>query len=135
VKILIDTNIILDLILERQPFVENAVLIFEQIERGNLAGYIAATTITNIFYIIRKIEGREVALAAIHRLLVGLQFCAVDRQTIETALSLGLKDFEDSVQLVCATLDQLDAIVTRDPKDFSSSNLPIYSPTELLTQL
>ncbi|WP_204150729.1 PIN domain-containing protein [Leptolyngbya sp. CCY15150] len=46
-KILIDTNIVLDLILERQPFVENAVLIFEQIERGNLAGYVAATTITN----------------------------------------------------------------------------------------
>lgn len=134
-KILIDTNIVLDLILERQPFVENAVLIFEQIERGNLAGYVAATTITNIFYIIRKIEGREVALATIHRLLVGLQFCAVDRQTIETALSLGLKDFEDSIQLACATLDQLDAIVTRDPKDFSSSNFPIYSAAELLTQL
>ncbi|MBF2088439.1 MAG: PIN domain-containing protein [Synechococcales cyanobacterium K44_A2020_017] len=134
-KILIDTNIVLDLILERQPFVENAVLIFEQIERGNLAGYVAATTITNIFYILRKAEGREAALAAIHRLLIGLQFCAVDRQTIETALSLGLKDFEDSIQLACATLDQLDAIVTRDPKDFSGSNLPIYSPTELLTQL
>jgi len=135
VKILIDTNVVLDLVLERQPFVESAILVFERIERGNLAGYIAATTITNIFYIIRKIEGREVALAAIHRLLVGLQCCAVDRRTIETALSLGLKDFEDSVQLACATLDQLDAIVTRDPKDFSSSNLPIYSPTELLTQL
>lgn len=134
-KILIDTNIVLDLILEREPFVENAILLFEQIECGNLAGYIAATTITNVFYIIRKIEGREVALAAIHRLLIGLQFCAIDRQTIETALSLGLKDFEDSIQLACATLDQLDAIVTRDPKDFSSSNLPIYSPTELLTQL
>lgn len=134
-KILIDTNIVLDLILERLPFVENAVLIFEQIERGNLAGYIAATTITNIFYILRKAKGREVALAAIHRLLIGLQFCAVDRQTIETALSLDLKDFEDSIQLACATLDQLDAIVTRDPKDFSGSNLPIYSPAELLTQL
>jgi predicted nucleic acid-binding protein len=104
VKILIDTNIVLDLILEREPFVENAIAIFEQIEQGKLAGYIAATTITNIFYIIRKTEGREVAIAAIHRLLIGLQFCAVDRQTIETALSLGLKDFEDSIQLACATL-------------------------------
>ena len=134
-KILIDTNVVLDLILERQPFVENAILLFEQIEQGNLAGYIAATTLTNIFYILRKIKGREVALDAIHRLLIGLQFCAVDRQTIETALSLGLKDFEDSIQLACATLDQLDAIVTRDPKDFSDSNLPIYSPTELLNRI
>ncbi|MCC3471298.1 MAG: PIN domain-containing protein [Microcoleus sp. PH2017_15_JOR_U_A] len=51
-KILIDTNIVLDLILEREPFVESAIALFEQIERGNLEGYIAATTITNIFYII-----------------------------------------------------------------------------------
>jgi hypothetical protein len=89
----------------------------------------------DIFYIIRKAEGREVALEAINRLLIGLKFCAVDRQTIETALRLGLKDFEDSVQLACATLNQLDAIVTRDRKDFIGSNLPIYSPTELLNQL
>ena len=134
-KILIDTNIILDLLLEREPFVENAIALFEQIERGNLEGSIAATTITNIFYIIRKTEGREVALAAIHRLLIGLHFCAVDRQTIETALNLGLKDFEDSIQLACATLNHLDAIVTRDRQDFSGSNLPIYSPTELLNHI
>jgi predicted nucleic acid-binding protein len=135
VKILIDTNVVLDLLLGREPFVETAILLFDQIEQGNLEGYIAATTITNIFYIIRKTEGREVALAAIHRLLIGLQFCAVDRQTIETALSLGLKDFEDSIQLACATLSHLDAIVTRDQKDFIGSNLPIYSPTEFLNQL
>jgi hypothetical protein len=100
-----------------------------------LKGYIAATTITNIFYIIRKTESREVAIAAINRLLTGIQFCAVDRQTVETALSLGLKDFEDSIQLACATLSKLDGIVTRDRKDFVGSNLPIYSPTELLNQL
>ncbi|KGF71394.1 hypothetical protein DO97_20775 [Neosynechococcus sphagnicola sy1] len=134
-KILIDTNIVLDLILEREPFVEIAISLFEQIEQGNLTGYIAATTITNIFYIIRKTEGREVALAAINRLLIGLRFCAVDYQTVETALNLELKDFEDSIQLACATLNQLDAIVTRDRQDFRGSNLPIYSPTELLNQL
>lgn len=134
-KVLIDTNIVLDLLLEREPFVESAIALFEQIEYGKLIGYIAATTITNIFYIIRKTEGREVALAATGRLLIGLQFCAVDRQTVETALRLNLKDFEDSVQLACATLAQLDGIVTRDRKDFAGSPLPTYSPTELLNQL
>ena len=134
-KILIDTNVVLDLLLEREPFVEDAILLFEQIEQGKLEGYIAATTITNIFYIIRKTEGREVAIAAINRLLIGLRFCVVDRQTVETALRLGLKDFEDSVQLACAALSQLDAIVTRDRKDFIGSNLPIYAPAELLNQL
>jgi predicted nucleic acid-binding protein len=135
VKILIDTNVILDLLLEREPFVENEIALFDQIEQGKLEGHIAAATITNIFYIIRKTEGREVAIDAIHRLLIGLHFCAVDRQTVETALSLGLKDFEDSIQLACATLSQLEGIVTRDRKDFIGSNLPIYSPTELLSQI
>jgi len=135
VKVLIDTNVVLDLLLEREPFFESTIILFEQIERGKLSGYIAATTITNIFYIIRKIKGREVALAAINRLLIGFQFGAVDRQTVETALSLGLKDFEDSIQLACATINQLDAIISRDSKDFMGSPLPIYSPTELLNQL
>ena len=134
-KILIDTNVVLDLLLEREPFLETAILLFEKIERGNFTGYVAATTITNIFYIIRKTEGREAALAAINRLLSGLHFCAVDRHTVETALGLGLKDFEDSIQLACATLNQLDGIVTRDRKDFIGSPLPIYSPAELLSQI
>jgi len=135
VKILIDTNVVLDLLLEREPFVENAIALFEKIERGNFVGYIAtATTITNTFYIIRKTEGREVALSAINQLLIGLQFCSVNRQTVETALILGLKEFEDSIQLACATLNQLNAIITRDRKDFIGSPLPIYSPTELLSQ-
>ncbi|UJB71131.1 PIN domain-containing protein [Acaryochloris sp. 'Moss Beach'] len=134
-KVLIDTNVVLDVLLERQPFVENAIALFEQIELGNIAGAIAATTLTNIFYIIRKAESREAAISAVNRLLIGLQFCAVDRQTVETALSLGLKDFEDSIQLACALLNQLDGIVTRDSKDFIGSQLPIYSPTELLSQL
>lgn len=134
-KVLIDTNVVLDVLLERQPFVENAIALFEQIELGNIAGAIAATTLTNIFYIIRKAESREAAISAVNRLLIGLQFCAVDRPTVETALSLGLKDFEDSIQLACALLNQLDGIVTRDSKDFIGSQLPIYSPTELLSQL
>ncbi|NJL55042.1 PIN domain-containing protein [bacterium] len=134
-NILIDTNIVLDLLLEREPYVESAITIFDHVEHGTLTGYIAATTITNIFYILRKAKGRDVALASIQRLLIGLQLCAVNRQTIETALSLGLTDFEDGIQLACATLSQLDAVVTRDSQDFSGSTLPIYSPTDLLAQL
>lgn len=134
-RVLIDTNIVLDLLLEREPFVKDAISVVEQIEQGSLEGHIAATTITNIFYIIRKAEGRESALFAVRRLLVGLQFCAVDRQTVETALSLGLKDFEDAIQLACATLNRLDGVVTRNNRDFIGSDLPIYSPTELLDQL
>jgi predicted nucleic acid-binding protein len=135
VKVLIDTNIVLDLILEREPFIETAITIFEQVEQGTIQGYIAATTITNIFYIVRKIKGREVALTAINRLLVGLHFCPVDHQVIQVALALNLDDFEDGIQLACATINQLPAIVTRDPKDFVDSALTIYSPSDFLNKI
>ena len=58
-KVLVDTNIILDVLLDREPFVENAIQFFELIETGEIQGFIAATTITNIFYILRKLLGRE----------------------------------------------------------------------------
>lgn len=134
-KVLIDTNIVLDLLLEREPFVESALSLFEQIEQGKLTGYIAATTITNIFYIIRKAKNYETAIAAVKRLLTGLELCIVDRVVVAVALDNGLKDFEDGIQLACATLNQLDAIVTRDLKDFSNASFPVWSIADSLARL
>ena len=134
-KILLDTNIVLDLILEREPFVNEAILLFEKIEQGQIIGYIAATTITNIFYIIRKAEGRDTAIGAIKRILIGLQFCDVDRTVVSTALELGLKDFEDGIQLACAQLNHLDAIITRDLKNYAATNFPIWSVKDTMRHL
>jgi predicted nucleic acid-binding protein len=132
-KILIDTNIVLDLLLAREPFADAASRLFQLVDRGQIDGYIAATTITNIFYILRKTHGRELALEAIERLLLELIFCPVDRVVIETALRIGLKDFEDGVQLACAELNQVEAIVTRDRKDFVGASLSILTIAEVET--
>jgi predicted nucleic acid-binding protein len=134
-KVLIDTNIVLDLLLEREPFINDAIKLFEQIEQGKLKGYIAATTITNIFYIIRKAESRETAVESVQRILTGLEFCEVNRAVVETALAHGLKDFEDGIQLACATLNHLDVIVTRDLKDFAGANFSVCSIADLLARL
>ena len=134
-KVLIDTNIVLDLLLEREPFVEDAIALFEQVETGQIQGYIAATTITNIFYILRKAQGREAALQAISRISTGLEICAVDRPTIIQALASNLKDFEDGIQFACAVLSQLDAIATRDMSDLAGVSLPVWSIAELQAQL
>ncbi|MDB9529460.1 PIN domain-containing protein [Oscillatoria sp. CS-180] len=120
-NILIDTYIVLDLLLERKPYVESATAIFDHIERGTLTGYIAATTITNIFYILRKAKGRDVALASIQRLLIGLQLCAVDRQTVETALNLGLTGFY--VPSIAKPLKQPSIWASQALK--TASNLPV----------
>ena len=134
-KVLIDTNIALDVILEREPFVEAATEIFELVETGKLQGYIAATTITNIFYIVRKLKSREFALQAITRLLQGCNFCEVNHSVIQQALSLNLNDFEDGVQLACAVLNKLDAITTRNEDDFEGVELTVLSPIDLLAHI
>lgn len=132
---MVDTNIVLDLLLQREPFAKLAYSIFEQAEKGNLSVYVTATTFTNIFYIIRRAQDREIAMAAMERMLSGFYICAVDEQVLRDALSLGLQDFEDGIQLACAIRNRMDGIVTRNKKDFTTESLPIYTPNELLAML
>ncbi|MGD1850158.1 MAG: type II toxin-antitoxin system VapC family toxin [Cyanophyceae cyanobacterium] len=86
-RILIDTNIAIDLILDRAPFVDRAIEIFQSVDRGEFEGFVSATTITDIFYIVCKARDRDTALSAIIRLLDLVQLCTVDRKTLETAIA------------------------------------------------
>lgn len=130
-RVLIDTNIILDFLQERKPFVEDAVNLFEKIDAGEIEGFISATTITNIYYIIRKSAGIEVAENAISQILNDLQICKVDRTILEQAVALKFRDFEDAVQYACAMAYGVDAIATRDIADFIAGDIPVKLPRNL----
>ncbi|MEC4818152.1 MAG: PIN domain-containing protein [Scytonema sp. PMC 1069.18] len=130
-RLLIDTNIVLDLLQERKPFVEDAARVFEKIDAGEIEGFIAATTITNIYYIVRKAAGVKVAGEAIAQVLRDLHICAVDRTVLEQAISLNFPDFEDAVQCACGIAYGVDAIVTRDASGFVGAGIPVMSPGEL----
>lgn len=132
-RVLIDTNVVLDLLQEREPFVENAARLFERIDAGEIKGFIAATTITNIYYIIRKVAGKVVAQDAISQILSDLNICAVDLNVLEQALALNFEDFEDAVQYACAVVHNLDAIVTRDLSGFVNAEIPVVLPKNLDT--
>jgi predicted nucleic acid-binding protein len=132
-RVLIDTNVVLDFLQEREPFVENAARLFERIDAGELEGFIAATTITNIYYIVRRIAGRVVAQDAIAQVLSDLNICAVDQEVLEQALGLSFEDFEDAVQYTCAVVHNLDVIVTRDVSGFVNAEIPVVLPDELDT--
>lgn len=132
-KVLIDTNIVLDFLQEREPFVENAAALFERIDAGEIEGFIAATTITNIYYIVRKAAGVVVAQDAIAQILTDLNICPVDREVLERAIALNFRDFEDAVQYVCGVVHSVDAIVTRDASGFVGAQIPVVSPEELNT--
>jgi predicted nucleic acid-binding protein len=113
-RILIDTNVVLDFLQQREPFVEDVAKLFEKIDAGEIEGFIAATTITNIYYIVRKAAGIVAAQDAITQILTDLYICPVDRSVIEQAIAFNFRDFEDAVQYACAIAHRLDVIVTRD---------------------
>ncbi len=135
-KVLIDTNIILDYLLEREPFREDAESLFMAIALRQITGYVTATTLTDIFYIAYK-QTRNIQLAkeAIAKILAIMEICPVNRKVIESAFNFDLNDFEDAVQIFCAINDNLDAIVTRDLRGFSSSPIPVFSISKLLEKI
>jgi predicted nucleic acid-binding protein len=132
-RLLIDTNVVLDFLQGRKPFVESAVRLFERIDNGEVEGFIAATTITNIYYIVRKSAGKAVAQDAITQVLSDLNICAVDLEILEEAIALNFEDFEDAVQYACGVAHNVDAIVTRDKSGFSGGEIPIIQADEIDT--
>jgi predicted nucleic acid-binding protein len=136
VKVLIDTNIALDFLLQREPFLQDAELLFESIERGEVAGCVTATTLTDIFYISRRhTRSIEQARQAVSEMLTVMVICPVDRAVLELAFDSGFNDFEDAVQIFSAVAQGLEAIVTRDAQGFSSSPIPVMSVQEVLQQV
>ena len=135
-KVLIDTNIVLDYLLEREPFLQDAEALFDAIASGKVVGYVTATTLTDIFYIARR-QTRSIQLArqAVSTTLSVMVICAINREILEAAFTSGLDDFEDAVQIFCAISHGLDAIVTRDLEGFVSSAIPVLSVRQLLEQL
>ncbi|MBL1175843.1 type II toxin-antitoxin system VapC family toxin [Pantanalinema sp. GBBB05] len=132
-RVLLDTNVVLDFLQEREPFVENAARLFERIDAGEIEGFIAATTITNIYYVVRRAAGRIVAQDAITQILSDLTICTVDLEVLEQALALNFEDFEDAVQYACAVAYSVDAIVTRDASGFINAEVPVVLPEDLDT--
>jgi len=136
VRVLVDTNIALDFLLQREQFFQDAELLFDAINSDQVIGYVTATTLTDIFYIARRHTRRiEQARQAITEILSVMEICPVSRVVLESALGLSLVDFEDAVQVACAVAQGLDAIVTRDRQDFSSSPVTVLSVQELLQRL
>jgi predicted nucleic acid-binding protein len=131
-RILFDTNVLLDAILTREPFATDAETLLEAVESGQIIGFVSATTVTDVYYVTRRqAKSAEVAMTAVTRLLELLEICTVDRSVLEQAILLNQDDFEDAVQIVCAIESRLDAIVTRDIAGFGDSTIPALSPGHL----
>lgn len=132
-KLLIDTNVVLDVLLNRAPFCEAAISTLALVQRDDITEYVSASAITDIYYIIdRQIKDHNAARELLKRLLHVVSIATVSQGEIQRALTLDWSDFEDSVQYSVAQLQDLDGIVTRDPKGYQKANIPVWSPEELL---
>ncbi len=134
-RVLLDTNVVLDFLLDRAPFADAAAALWQANSEGKLDAYISVITPVNIFYIARKLRGASTARQLIQSLLAACQVCSPDRDMLVSALALPLKDFEDAVQVVSAQSESLDALITRDPNDYKGISIPILSPSGCLERL
>ena len=133
IKVLFDLNIILDVLQEREPFYEMSAQLLAYAETGKIQGFIASHSLTTLFYLIQKGKSAAHAKVTITNLLQILKVAPVDQSTIEQALSLPYKDFEDAVQMMTAVQCKADYLVTRNVKDFQPAPLSVIQPSELLS--
>ena len=133
-RILLDTNVLLDVLLKRDPWVTQSSAVWKAHDEGQVAAHVMACAITDIFYVARRLTGLQTAQAAASLCLQTFEICVVDQQALEQAQALAGSDFEDNLQIACASLANLDAIVSRDKKGFKASAVPVLTPAELLTR-
>jgi hypothetical protein len=133
--ILIDLNILLDVLQKREPFYETSAGLLAEVEAGRVNGFIAAHSITILFYMIQKGANSAEARATITNLLQFIQITSIDQNTIEQALNLDYRDFEDAVQMISAVQCKADCLVTRNVKDYRPSLLPVMQPVDFLGTL
>ena len=134
-KVLFDTNIILDVLLDRKPFSEHALYLMSKVERSEINGFLCATTVTTIHYLLSKHLDKEKAITSIGTIIALFEVASVNRLVIENALKSKFTDFEDSVLHESARHAGAEYIITRNIKDFKNTKIPAFTPTEFLNML
>lgn len=132
-RVLIDTNVILDVLLKRSPFYEAAIEVLKLSVREDIQEFVSDSAITDIYYIAYKnMRDKAVVRELLKKLLLIVSVAGVSEEEIQKALELGWKDFEDSVQYSVALLNEMNGLITRNVKDYSSSEIQVWEPNQFL---
>ena len=132
-RVLMDLNVILDVLQQREPFYAMSARVLASAEIGRIEGWIAAHSITTLFYLYAKHHSAEQARVKLTELLSILSIAAVDQTVIEQALTLPYRDFEDAVQMMAAVRAGAQYVITRNVPDYKGGPIPALEPAELLT--
>ncbi len=131
-KVFFDSDVILDLATGREPFIEHSKIALSIIENGYAVGVISSNSVTNIYYILRKLSSGDKAKDFLRTLFRYVSAVSVDHGAIAQALDSKFYDFEDGVQHFCALKNQCDFIVTRNGKHYTMSELRVLEPIEFI---
>lgn len=129
-KILVDTNVLLDVLLDRRPHSTGSAQVFRHIEEGRVGALLCATTITTLDYLLTQSLSRRDARHTLVKLMRLFEIAPVNRAVIEAALGSRIADFEDAVLEQAAAFAGANAVVTRNAKDFARGSLQILDPRE-----
>ena len=133
-KLFLDTNIIVDLIADRKPFSKYAIQIFQKAELKEIELFTSSHSIATTHYLLKKYLAEKELRDVLYNLLDYITVVAVDVDILKKGLRSNHKDFEDSIQILCASsIDKMDCIVTRNTKDFKASEIPAFNPDEILS--
>lgn len=128
----VDTNVILDMLADREGFADAASAIFDAAGRNEIRLSICALSYSTIYYILRRFIGREKALQSLRELSKCVSILPVNQTVIQMALNSNFPDYEDAIQYYCARQDStIDGIITRNLKDFKLSEIPVLSPPKV----
>lgn len=132
-KLFIDSDVVIDFFTDREPFANPASEIFELNEQRKVELHVSAVSINNIYYIVRKYLDHKRAIQVIEELIDMVQVVETTKSEIIQALKNGFKDFEDSIQYSTAlTIDGIEAIITRNVKDYERSEIAVFTPENYL---
>ena len=132
-RLMIDTNIFLDVLTKREPFYTNSKAVLQLCESKKACGFLSASSVTDIFYLIRRnLHSIDLAYKALGSILDIIKVLTDTNDDVLNAYLLRAPDFEDCLLAICAKSNQCDAIVTRNKKDFLTFGITLFSPEELL---
>ncbi|MBN2964563.1 PIN domain-containing protein [Sulfurospirillum sp. T05] len=131
-RVLLDTNVVLDLLMEREPFSQLAQKIFLKIESKEIQGFLCPTSVTTLYYLLRKHLGKKECNEAIQTLLELFEVVSLDKNILQESVKNVGSDFEDSVIYTSASHAHVDIIITRDLSGFKNSPINVMQPHEFL---
>jgi predicted nucleic acid-binding protein len=131
-RLLVDTNVLLDLVLEREPWVEEATALLDAVAKGRAEGYVAGHAVTTVYYVVERARDRTLATTAVSDLLQLLAVVPLGNADFQRALGLGLRDLEDGSQAAACLQIGADCLVTRNPKDYKGAPVTLRSAGEVL---